>query len=136
MGTNYYLHAPKCFHCGKEEEEPLHLGKSSGGWCFALRIYPEDGINNWQQLWSRIDYLTEEKDYEIRDEYGSFIDNGKFFSTVWDRRGKPDKLFDKQWLKDNYAEIGPYGLARHALLAGHCIGHGEGPFDYIIGEFS
>ena len=31
MGTNYYLHAPKCFHCGKENEPPIHLGKSSGG---------------------------------------------------------------------------------------------------------
>jgi hypothetical protein len=136
MGTNYYLHAPKCFHCGKEEEPPLHLGKGSYGWCFGLHVYPEDGINNWQQLWSRIDYLTQEKDYEIRDEYGDFVENGKFFSIVWDRSGKPDRLFDKQWLRDNYAEIGPYGLARHALLAGHCIGHGEGPFDYIIGEFS
>ena len=136
MGTNYYLHAPKCFHCGKEEEPPLHLGKSSIGWCFGLHVYPEDGINNWQQMWSKIDYLTKDHNYEIRDEYGGFVDNGKFFSIVWDRSGKPDKLFDKQWLKDNYAKPGPYGLARHVLLAGHCIGHGEGPFDYIIGEFS
>jgi hypothetical protein len=136
MSTNYYLHAPACTHCGKEEEPPLHLGKSSIGWCFGLHVYPEDDINNWQQLWSRIDYLTKDHDHEIRDEYGDFVDNGKFFSIVWDRSGKPDKLFDKQWLKDNHAQIGPYGLARHALLAGHCIGHGEGPFDYIIGDFS
>ena len=136
MGTNYYLHAPKCFHCGKEEEEPLHLGKSSYGWCFGLHVYPENALNNWQQMWSHIDYLTQEKDHEIRDEYGDFVDNGEFFSIVWDRSGKPGRLFDKKWLKDNRAEIGPYGLARHALLAGHCIGHGEGPFDYIIGEFS
>jgi len=135
MSTNYYLHAPVCPHCGNEEEPPLHLGKSSIGWCFGLHVYPEDGINNWQQMWSKIDYLTKDHNYEIRDEYGDFVGSGKFFSIVWDRSGNPDKLFDEQWLKNNYATLGPYGLARHVLLAGHCIGHGEGPFDYLVGDF-
>ena len=132
MGTNYYLHAPKCLHCGKEEEPPLHLGKSSIGWCFGLHVYPEDGINDWQQMWSKIDYLTKDHNYKIRDEYGDSVDNGKFFSIVWDRSGSPE---NKQWLKSNYAAPGPYGLARHALVPGWCIGHGEGPFDYLVGDF-
>jgi hypothetical protein len=136
MGTNYYLHAPKCFHCGKEAEKPLHLGKSSKGWCFGLHVYPELDLHNWADIWSHIHYKTEEEGYEIKNEYGDLIDPALFFSIVWDRSGRPEKLLDKQWLADNYATIGPYGLARHALYPGHCIGHGEGPFDYIIGEFS
>lgn len=136
MGTNYYLHAPKCLHCGKEAEEPLHLGKSSAGWCFSLHLYPEKDLHDWADMWSYIHYKTEEEDYGIRNEYGDPIDSALFFSIVWDRKGQSEKLCDKQWLKDNYATIGPYGLARHVLHPGHCIGHGDGPFDYIIGDFS
>jgi len=36
----------------------------------------------------------------------------------------------------NQAEPGPDGLARHKVNDGHCIGHGEGTWDLIIGEFS
>ena len=50
MGTNYYLHEPptnKCEHCGRQDEkEPLHIGKSSVGWVFALHIIPEMGIED------------------------------------------------------------------------------------------
>jgi hypothetical protein len=136
MGTNYFLHAPACEHCGKEPEKPLHLGKSSTGWCFGLHVYPELGLDNWATLWSYIHYKTEEEYYEIKNEYGDAIDPALFFSIVWDRKGQPEKLFDKKWLADNHATIGPCGLARHALYPGHCIGHGgDGPFDYIVGDF-
>lgn len=27
-------------------------------------------------------------------------------------------------------------LLRHQILKGHCIGHSEGTWDYIVGEFS
>lgn len=136
MGTNYFLHAPSCEHCGKEPEKPLHLGKSSKGWCFGLHVYPELGLDNWATLWSYIHYKTEEEDYEIKNEYGDAIDFALFFSIVWDRKGRSEKLFDKKWLADNHATIGPCGLARHALYPGHCIGHGgDGPFDYIVGDF-
>ena len=55
MGTNYYLYQkPDCECCGRPFE-PLHIGKSSAGWCFALHIMPEDGIStllDWCALWS------------------------------------------------------------------------------------
>lgn len=136
MGTNYYLYAPKCLHCGKEAEEPLHLGKGSAGWCFGLHVYPEKDLHNWGDMWSHLHYKVEEKGYEIKNEYGDPIDLALFFSIVWDRKGRLEKLCDKQWLKDNHATIGPCGLARHALHPDYCIGHGDGPFDYMIGEFS
>ena len=44
MGTNYYVRTPpscggKCAtHCHGEE---IHLGKSSAGWAFSFRAYPD-----------------------------------------------------------------------------------------------
>ena len=38
MGTNYYLRQPPCSQCGHVPAE-LHIGKSSAGWNFGLRIY-------------------------------------------------------------------------------------------------
>ena len=46
MGTNYYLHRPRtneCEHCGRADEAPpLHIGKSSSGWCFSLHVRRAD----------------------------------------------------------------------------------------------
>lgn len=134
MSTNYYLHAPACPHCKTETEKPRHLGKSSAGWCFALHVYPEKNLHNWQNIWNHIDCLSFTADHEIKDEYGRIIDLAMFFGMVWDRKGNPEKLVDKEWLKNNHAIPGPFGLARHRL-DDRCIGHGNGPFDYIIGDF-
>jgi hypothetical protein len=35
MGTNYYLHNQQ------PEFEPIHIGKSSGGWYFSLHTYSD-----------------------------------------------------------------------------------------------
>jgi hypothetical protein len=40
MGTNYYLRQPPCPYCNNTPVQ-LHIGKSSSGWNFALRIYPK-----------------------------------------------------------------------------------------------
>jgi len=51
MGTNYYATIPnESYHkddISSRWEAPyrlIHLGKSSWGWCFALKIYPEENI--------------------------------------------------------------------------------------------
>jgi len=48
MGTNYYLvknERPPCPCCERTYvQERLHIGKSSGGWCFALHVIPEMGM--------------------------------------------------------------------------------------------
>lgn len=36
----------------------------------------------------------------------------------------------------NNAVPGPNGLARHRIDMAHCIGHGAGTWDLILGEFS
>jgi hypothetical protein len=133
MGTNYYLHAPKCFHCGKEEEPPIHLGKSSWGWCFSLHVSPEDGIYCWEDIQQLIeDKLCEE--WRIENEYGDQIGLVDFVKVVTERSGAHP--WDRYELLENHAVQGPNNLARYAIDNWHCIGHGEGTYDYIIGEFS
>jgi hypothetical protein len=47
MGTNYYVpHKPPCPTCGLGSED-LHIGKSSMGWRFMFREYPEHGLTTW-----------------------------------------------------------------------------------------
>lgn len=113
MGTNYYLHTkPDCKCCGRPFEA-LHIGKSSAGWCFALHVFPEEGINTlqeWRELWSKSGSF-------IRDEYGQDISVSEIERLITERRWKGK--FPK----------------RHELDGRHCIKHGHGTYDYIIGEF-
>jgi hypothetical protein len=135
MGTNYYWYEkPACECCGRSYE-PKHIGKSSGGWCFSLHVIPEDEINDlpdWKKLW-----LTPGS--FILDEYGRKFKSQEMKDIITNRAWtikKPEiggKLFD---YKSNYAEPGPNGLVRHTVDKIHCIGHGNGTWDLIIGEFS
>ena len=75
MGTNYYLRQPPCSQCGHAPAE-LHIGKSSAGWNFGLRIYPKiDGepderlkpwgvseiceLDDWRLLFARFPIFDE-----------------------------------------------------------------------------
>lgn len=50
MGVNYYVCDPKA-----PDRYGMHIGKSSGGWCFALRVYPEYSLTTFQR-W--LDFLA------------------------------------------------------------------------------
>jgi len=131
MGTNYYARRTTCEHCGALEE--LHIGKSSGGWCFALRVYPDKDINNWTD-W--LQYLTK---VEIYDEYDHIISLDDFIHCVTKRSFPRTKFSEvsQQFLDSNYAVRGPNGLLRHRIKDSCiCIGHGEGTYDYMVREFS
>ncbi len=69
MGTNYYLKtAAPCPTCG-HEQEPLHIGKSSGGWVFSLHVDPDAGLcdlPDWESRWAK-------PGATITDEYGETI---------------------------------------------------------------
>ena len=114
MGTNYYLHQkPDCECCGREFE-PLHVGKSSGGWCFALHAIPKDNIttlDDWRELWGKPSAF-------IRDEYGDKIPIQAMEEIITQRRWRGEFP------------------TRHELDGRHCIAHGNGTWDCIVGEFS
>jgi len=164
MGTNYYLYPkeqPKtaCPACGHffqpsgdyiRETGPLHIGKSSAGWCFSLRVYPQDecpetwlglkepeNLKEWEGLWSRDDVI-------IKSEYGEIVAPERMLSFITDRHGRIEDMNGppygyeswRDFYKANSAQPGPSGLLRHKIGVGHCIAHGDGTYDLIAGEFS
>jgi hypothetical protein len=140
MGTNYYVrdYSEYCEHCGRGMKE-IHLGKSSAAWCFALHVYPEKGINNLE------DVLAFIKDKKIIDEYEDNISLESFINIVIHRNwhtSKRDWEFPigkytslEHFLQVNHAELGPNNLLRNKI-GPYCIGHGEGTYDYMVGDFS
>jgi len=138
MGTNYYLKTAPCECCGlHDERNTMHIGKSSYGWCFWLHVGKwlndlEDGpeahnLEDWQALWSRDGWV-------IVDEEGRTVTPYEMMQIITDRgRPTPSTGFDYH---RNSAEPGPNNLARHRIDGKHCLGHGDGTYDYIAGEFS
>lgn len=129
MGTNYYVeNEVPCPTCGRGYEMK-HIGKSSFGWCFSLHVIPEEGLNSlddWKAYW---------EGKVIKNEYGDEISEEEMLSIITAREGQKTKD-DDRWYKENHAVPGPNNLARHVLDGIHCIGHGEGTWDLITGEFS
>lgn len=137
MGANYYLVIDPCPHCGRGESR-LHIGKSSAGWCFALHVDPDENINSlddWKSRW---------EGNRIEDEYRRTLSPEEMLSVIVDR-SHPMEWGDKKfWGYDNEAEFhrsncslrGPNNLLRSKVDGKHCIGHGDGTWDLITGEFS
>lgn len=129
MGTNYYMEPQAPCETCKRPFEQKHIGKSSAGWCFGLHVYPEDGINDladWIREWSK-------SGSRIVDEYGKAVTLDEMEQRVTKRSGRsPDAAF----YSENHAVPGPNGLVRSQVDGRHCIGHGAGTWDLLIGEFS
>lgn len=108
MGENYYLHFEHCPHCGRSDD-PLHIGKSSGGWCFSLHVIPEMGLTSLEAWGRMLDVGT------IRDEYNKMLTKDELLKKI---TGRGD------------------GLRRHTIDGVFCVGHGPGTWDLIAGDFS
>lgn len=156
MSTNYYLVynekvTDKCPCCEQEitKNKELHLGKSSSGWTFALHVYPEQGIHTWGDVLYEILYATCKGGW-IKDEYGTEVETDMFIDIVTERGSDNtiDEMVEKNnrlgfstvesvgyYLAYNMAVRGPNNLLRHKIDR-CCVGHGEGTYDYIVGEFS
>jgi len=116
MGTNFYLKQPEvaCPTCGHHEPvDSLHIGKSSAGWVFSLRIYPDLGISSLE------DWKARFGQGQICDEYGSQISVEKMLETITERSWPRDPskapygyVSWPEMCRLNRAEITPQGLLR------------------------
>jgi hypothetical protein len=121
MGTNYYLRAkPACDHCGRGPDKGLHIGKSSGGWCFALHVYPDGEHDGEPAPRDLVEWVLRFHE-GIIDEYGDDISPEEMIGTIT-KRGA--------WTAAGHV------LRRHDIDRDHCIGHGDGSYDLMIGWFS
>jgi hypothetical protein len=116
-------------------EDCIHIGKSSGGWCFSLHVVPEFGINTYED-WVR---MFIDPDRIIIDEYREVVSFVDMIRIITARGRSSARVWDDEFMQKNYAAPGPNGLYRHSLDHERqygCVGHGEGTWDYITGEFS
>lgn len=130
MSTNYYLHFTPCFCCGRGDSA-LHIGKSSGGWCFSLHVTEE--------ITSLEDWKREFKNGVIKDEYDQVLTPEEMLQVITERSWKGNwenwhPLNKEAFMRNNAANPGPNGLLRHKL-GGSCVRHGEGTWDLISSEF-
>jgi hypothetical protein len=130
MGTNYYYYPPG--YGTNPFIEKGHIGKSSYGWCFAVRIYPDKDIttlNDWRALFA-IDGSY------IENEYGERVTPVEMIKVITDRQPSTNQAErTKAFFDNNHAVAHPSGLLR-ARVGPYCVGHGEGTYDYIDNEFS
>jgi len=141
MGTNYYwtedpCQSP-CKHC--DGGERLHIGKSSWGWCFSLHVIPYDGINSLNDWKAKFAVPGS----RITNEYGEVLSAEEMVRTITERHSHKDEDVKpygysswEQFHRDNGSRPGPNGCLRHKVDGVHCVGNGEGTWDYITGEFS
>lgn len=137
MGTNYYVES----HAFKSRRRK-HLGKSSSGWTFALHVYPELGINSFEDWFSILRDAT-----KIVNEYGDSLTLDQMLKIITEREAPDPNRFSKplgllhysswdDFLEANHAERGPNGLARVRLGEPYCLSHGTGTWDCLTGDFS
>lgn len=77
MGTNYYAVTKWCQHCNRGDK--LHLGKSSQGWKFLIRLWPE-AYKDFSSFttWLKTNVQFVEDDYGEQESVDSFL---KFVET-------------------------------------------------------
>ena len=134
MGTNYYIWvdtnetSPDGVEC-----EKIHIGKSSSGWVFSLRIYEDRNIFS---LYDWMPIILNNQNV-IRDEYGCHITAAEMLKTITVRgRDTAPNWSDSEWAM-NHAEPGPNNLVRGRQMSeyGRTRTHGEGTWDYCDYEF-
>ena len=136
MSTNYYLKKkaePTCTCCNRPYEDvELHIGKSSAGWCFSLHVIPELGLNTLQ-AWK--DKFNEEG-FLIYDQYDREVTQSQMLQTICRRSAHRQVDWSYRTYWENKAEPGPFNLLRHKEDGVRCLGHEDGTWDLIAGEFS
>jgi hypothetical protein len=138
MGTNYYLRRPakraafgRVYVTSETKPDDLHIGKSSAGWCFGLRVYPGEpdkpqNLDEWRAAFAM---------GTIVDEYGSECTATEMIRCIELRAHHAGGCdWTPATYERNQGEPGPRGLVRHKI-GGLCVAHGEGTYDIMVGEF-
>lgn len=110
MSTNYYLIEPTPVGSGKSDG-PLHIGKSSVGWCFSLHVIPELNLlslKEWEARWNA-------RGAVIENERGESVSPSEMKDCITNRPY-------------------PRELQRNSLTPN--VTHGRGSYDYVKGDFS
>jgi len=128
MGTNYYYKNNEDYTLPPDGK---HIGKSSLGWCFALHVYPLEGIfdlSDWFRIMSKPgDFIeSENRRYITIVEMLDIITNRSAENIDTDLRMPPLGTFVP----------GPRGLLRNAIHPPRVLGHGAGTWDLLTGDFS
>jgi hypothetical protein len=140
MSTNYYWtkRSNHCDKCGREDVKERMIGKSSMGWCFLLRVYPDEGINDLDD-WIP---LFEGDGIIIKDEYKKTISKEEMMRIITARawhgtRNTKPMNYDswEEFHERNQSVDGPNGLLR-SRIGDFCIKHGVGTWDCIAADFS
>jgi len=125
MGTNYHIYITN--DDVTQDPEELHIGKSSAGWVFSLRVHPSRGIRT---LYDWMPILLNSQNV-IRDEYGRNITAHEMLQTITDRGRDTLPEMTQRDLDMNHAEFGINNLLR----TNDTDRHGEGTWDYCDYEF-
>jgi len=94
MGTNYFVRP----HCSLDA---IHLGKSSGGWSFTFRAYPEDSYRPPGVPHAVIDFASWCKLLDlgpIADEYGSAVAKADLLELIENKRGGRSSMYGSDFL--------------------------------------
>lgn len=134
MGTNYFVTGVSHEDC--DDRGRLHVGKSSGGWCFSLAVHEAlRSFADWQELWSL-------PGVQIEDEYGRPVTPEEMVKQItersWEHAIAPEgylALDRGEWFRRNHAIAGPKGLARHTHKARPPEGEPDATYDLVEGWF-
>ena len=129
MGTNFYYtdYSTECPHCEQRAKEDIHIGKSSAGWAFLLRVYPDRGINSLE------DWKEElaSSEVEITNEYGDSVSLDALLKCITERiYDGPPPMGGGFVLRPGLSVLFP------VVDGERVVGHGEGTWALVNSEFS
>lgn len=102
MSTNYYLRPVGA--CETKCSNWVHLGKSSGGWGFSFRAYPDADSAPGAVTWPVTDFaswLKLLKLGEIYDEYGQPVTDQELLSLIVSKRGGKNTCYRNDFLDED-----------------------------------
>jgi hypothetical protein len=133
MGMNIYLHRREgsSSHPLAGVEFPLHVGKFSHGWYFALHVTGE--TDSWQACRNFLRVFCDH--YALKDEEEKEISVEDFINKVENNKWEKENPIDLS--NEKGCEIGLGGLIYPLPGTGRCIGKSEKfPVSYILGDFA